>query len=204
MGKARVRRWQLLRSKQRRLLWMAFVVMEVMFFVELGVGLITISAALQIDALETTNSKPVTEAILKRSLPGRYDMILELAGGLFALLLCLWVAGVVAWNLIYQLTPDARFMAAAGVIGLCANAFVILMLYRDRIGNSTLRSAWKTARNDALGNAGVVTAAVGVYLTGQSWPDALGAAAILPFASYRAIGNIRNAHMLLRQTPSKR
>lgn len=199
MGKARVKSWQLARSKQRKLLWIAFAVMEVMFFVELGVGLITISASLQIDALETSSSKPVTDAILNRRLPGRYEMHMELVGGLFALLLCLWVVGVVAWNLIYGLTPDARFMAGASAIGLFANAFVIVALYRDRVGNSTLRSAWKTTRNDAVGNTSVLAAAIGVYWTGEAWPDAVGAAAILPFASYRAIATIRSAHASMHQ-----
>jgi len=34
-----------------------------------------------------------------------------------------------------------------------------------------MRSAWVCSRNDVIGNAGVLLAAVGVSLTGSAWPD---------------------------------
>lgn len=198
MGKARVKRWQIERAKKRRLLRVAFAIMELMFFVELGFGLLTISAALQVDALETASSKPITDAVLDRRISARTEMMIEMAGGVFALALCFWVVGVVVWNLTHRLTPDPRIMALISTIGLLANATIARLFYRDRLNSSTLRAAWVASRNDVLGNISVLVAAGGVYITNESWPDAVGAAAILPFAFHRAITAIRNARAGMR------
>jgi Co/Zn/Cd efflux system component len=197
VGKARVKRWQQERAKQRRLLRVAFAVMELMFFVELGFGLMTVSAALQIDVLETASSKPMTDAVLGRKISAQHEVILELAGGLFAIALCLWVISVVIWNTLHHLMPNPRVMAAVSVVGIMTNAAVGTLFYRDRLNSATLRAAWTTSRNDLIGNVCVLLAAIGVYVTGRNWPDALAAAAIIPFALYRATTAIKNARAVM-------
>lgn len=198
MGKARAKQWQLERAKQRRLLRLAFTIMEVMFLVELGFGIMTISAALQVDALETASSKPMTDAVLERKISVRSEILIELAGGVMAMALCAWVIGVMAWNLKYHLTPDPAIMGFVSIVGITANTAVALFLYKRRLSSSTLRAAWATSRNDVIGNIAVLAAAFGVYATGDAWPDALAAAIILPFALNRAVTAIRLAQVRLR------
>ncbi len=50
------------------------------------------------------------------------------------------------------------------------------MLYRFRTGDANMRSVWICSRNDALGNAAVLLAAMGVFGTGTGSPDVIVAA----------------------------
>lgn len=45
-----------------------------------------------------------------------------------------------------------------------------------RAGDANMRSVWICSRNDALGNAAVLLAALGVFGTGTGWPDVIVAA----------------------------
>jgi Co/Zn/Cd efflux system component len=53
---------------------------------------------------------------------------------------------------------------------------VAIMLYRFRTGDANMRSVWICSRNDAVGNAAVLLAAMGVFGTGTGWPDVIVAA----------------------------
>lgn len=46
-------------------------------------------------------------------------------------------------------------------VALAVNSGAALMLYRFRIGDANMRSAWICSRNDALGNVAVILAALG-------------------------------------------
>ncbi len=56
---------------------------------------------------------------------------------------------------------------------LLANGGVAVMLYRFRTGDANMRSVWICSRNDAVGNAAVMLAAMGVFGTGTGWPDVI-------------------------------
>ena len=43
-------------------------------------------------------------------------------------------------------------------------------------GDANMRSVWICSRNDSIGNAAVVLAALGVFGTGTGWPDIIVAA----------------------------
>jgi hypothetical protein len=62
-------------------------------------------------------------------------------------------------------------MGVVGIAALIANGGMALMLYRFRTGDANMRSVWICSRNDAIGNAAVLLAAVGVFGTGTGWPD---------------------------------
>ncbi len=192
MGKARAQRWQLERAKNRKLLWMAFTVMQAAFVIELGAGLIAGSASLQIDALETVNTKTVTESVIKPRWSARQEGPLNTMAGVFALLLCCWTFGVAVWNHIYNIVPDARVMGAVGGLFFIVNAVAFVLLFHQRVGSAKMKAAWCGARNDMIGAAAVLAGAAGVWLTGKSWPDAIALALIFPFASYRAIETMRS------------
>jgi Co/Zn/Cd efflux system component len=83
----------------------------------------------------------------------------------------LWVLGSTVWHAFYGTLPRAEVMGVVGVAALIANGGVALMLYRFRRGDANMRSVWIYSRNDALGNAAVLLAAMGVFGTGTGWPD---------------------------------
>ena len=88
----------------------------------------------------------------------------------------LWVLASTAWHAFYGTLPQAEVMGVVGVAALIANGAAALMLYRFRMGDANMRSVWICSRNDAVGNAAVMLAAMGVFGTGTGWPDVLVAA----------------------------
>lgn len=88
----------------------------------------------------------------------------------------LWVLGNTAWHAIHGTLPEAVVMGAVGTAALIANGGVAVMLYRFRTGDANMRSVWICSRNDAVGNAAVLLAAMGVFGTGTGWPDVIVAA----------------------------
>lgn len=187
MGKARVQRWQLERAKHRKLIWMAFTVMQASFVIELGAGLFAGSASLQIDALETVNTKTVSESVIKPRWSAKQEHTLNVMAGVFALFFCCWTVGVAIWNYVYGIVPNARVVAATAGLIFIVNAVAFVLLFHQRVGSAKMKAAWCGARNDMIGAAVVLAGAAGVWLTGESWPDALALALILPFAAYRAV-----------------
>jgi Co/Zn/Cd efflux system component len=63
------------------------------------------------------------------------------------------------------------------------------LLYAYREGDANMRSVWLCSRNDALGNVAVMLAAVGVFGTGQGWPD-LAVAAIMGLLALSAARSV--------------
>ena len=61
-----------------------------------------------------------------------------------------------------------------------------------------MRSAWICTRNDALGNVAVLLAAVGVFGTGNGWPDLIVAGIMAGLALQGAAVVVRQAWGELR------
>jgi Co/Zn/Cd efflux system component len=88
----------------------------------------------------------------------------------------LWVLGSTAWHAFYGTLPRAEVMGVVGVVALITNGGVAFMLYRFRTRDANMRPVWICSRNDAVGNAAVLLAAMGVFGTGTGWPDVVVAA----------------------------
>ena len=177
---------------------MAVAITQAMFFVEIGAGLWASSAALQIDALETNDSKELTDQVFKKKLPAIFDAFATLFGGIGALLVCCWAVTVAFWNIIHEIVPDLRVMAVVGTIALAGNATILALVRGNQLTNPSLKRVRKAAFSDALGNLCVLAAAGGVYLTGEAWPDSMAVAAIFPMAAFRAIATVKNGLIALR------
>src|SRR5579863_2681189 len=87
-----------------------------------------------------------------------------------------WVSGNTAWHAFHGTLFRAEVMGVVGIAALIANGCVAFMLYRFRTGDANMRSVWICSRNDAIGNAAVMLAAIGVFGTGTGWPDVIVAA----------------------------
>lgn len=191
MGKARVKRWQLERAKHRKLLWVAFGVMQSAFVLEVGAGLAASSASLQIDALETAETKTLSDSVITPRWSGTRGRRLEQIAGTLALAFCAWTVAVAIWNHVHDILPNAVIMAAASGLIFAVNALVFALLYGERVGSPKMRAAWTGARNDMIGAGIVLCAAGGVWITKACWPDAAALAVLLPFAARRAILTMR-------------
>jgi Co/Zn/Cd efflux system component len=161
----------------RRALWVALAVNGGFFIGEIIAGLAAGSSALQADALDflgDTANYALSLGVAGMALGVRSRAALVKGGTL--IVFALWVLGSTAWHALHGTLPRAEVMGIVGVAALLANGGVALMLYRFRGGDANMRSVWICSRNDAIGNAAVVLAALGVFGTGTGWPDIIVAA----------------------------
>ena len=161
----------------RRALWIALAVNGGFFLAEIIAGLAAGSSALQADALDFLGDAAnyaISLGVAGMALGVRSRAALVKGGTL--IVFALWVLGSTAWHALHGTLPQAEVMGVVGVAALLANGGVALMLYRFRSGDANMRSVWICSRNDAIGNAAVVLAALGVFGTGTGWPDIIVAA----------------------------
>ena len=80
------------------------------------------------------------------------------------------------WGAFVGDVPQPLTMGLVAMAALIANVGVAAMLYAYREGDANMRSVWLCSRNDAIGNVAVMLAALGVFGSGQGWPDLVVAA----------------------------
>ena len=178
----------------RRILWIALVINAAMFGVEIVAGVAADSRALQADALDFLGDSAnyaislgvAGMALAWRARAALFKAVTMLAFGL-------WVFGSAIWGFVAGSAPHAETMGIVGALALAANVAVALMLYRYRTGDANMRSVWICSRNDAIGNLAVMGAALGVFGTGQSWPDLAVAAIMAALAIWGSIEVFRHA-----------
>lgn len=159
-------------QRYRKALWVALVINAAMFSVEIVGGLKSGSMSLFADALDFAGDAAnygISLAALAMGLGWRSRAALMkgasmLAFGLFVVIKTVWAA-------YHNMTPEPMTMGTIALLALLANGGVALMLYAFRDGDANMRSVWLCSRNDAIGNVAVMLAAVGVFGTGQGWPD---------------------------------
>lgn len=161
----------------RRALWIALTVNAGFFVAEIVAGAAAGSVALQADALDffgDAANYAISLGVAGMAL--RWRARAAVAKGSTLIAFALWVLASTAWHAFYGTLPRAEVMGTVGIAALIANGGVAVMLYRFRTGDANMRSVWICSRNDAVGNAAVLLAAMGVFGTGTGWPDVIVAA----------------------------
>ena len=164
-------------SEWRRALWIALIVNAAFFVAEIVAGVAAGSASLQADALDffgDAGNYAISLGVAGMALAWRARAAMVKAGTL--IIFAVWVLGSTAWHAWHGTLPRADIMGVVGLGALMANGGVALMLYRFRSGDANMRSVWICSRNDAIGNAAVLLAAMGVFGSGTGWPDVIVAA----------------------------
>jgi Co/Zn/Cd efflux system component len=158
----------------RQALWIALTINAGFFLGEMIAGLAAGSTALQADALDffgDAANYAISLGVTGLALAWRARAAMFKGASL--IFFALWVLGSTAWHVVYGTLPQAEVMGIVGVAALVANGVVAVMLYRFRSGDANMRSVWICSRNDAIGNAAVLLAALGVFGTGTGWPDVI-------------------------------
>lgn len=88
----------------------------------------------------------------------------------------LFVFGSTLYHVLVLGLPRAEIMGGIGFLALAANLASVFLLLRYKDGDANVRSVWLCSRNDAIGNAAVMLAALGVWGTASAWPDLIVAA----------------------------
>ena len=186
--------------RYRRALWVALVLNALMFVVELGASWSSGSVSLMADSIDFFGDAAnygLSLAVLAMAAPVRSKAALFKAAcmGAFGL----FVLGRAVWSIQTGTPPEPATMGVVAFAALLVNAGVALMLYRFRSGDSNMRSVWLCSRNDAIGNAAVLLAALGVFGTGNAWPDLLVAAVMGGLALTGSWSVLHHARAELRQ-----
>jgi cation diffusion facilitator family transporter len=181
-------------ARQRRTLKVVLWINLVMFGVELVSGLVAHSTALLADSVDMLGDAIVYGFSLY--VIGRAPIWQSRAALLKGVIMAgfgLAVLAEVGTKLARGVTPNAHIMWTVAVVALLANASALAVLWRHRADDINMRSAWLCSRNDVIANAGVLTAALGVSLSGSAWPDILVGLAIATLFGLSAVGVIRQA-----------
>ncbi len=172
----------------RLILWIALIANAAMFVVEIIAGVAADSRALQADALDffgDAANYAISLGVAGLALSWRAKSALVKAATM--LVFGLWVFGYAVYGLVAGSNPEPQTMGVIGTLALVVNVIVALMLFRYREGDSNMRSVWICSRNDAIGNIAVLGAAIGVFGTGQAWPDLLVAAIVAGLAIWGGV-----------------
>lgn len=158
--------------RYRKALWAALWINSAMFVAEIIGGFQSGSVSLLADAADFLGDAAnygLTLAVLSLGLRwrARAALVKGFTMGAFGV----FVLGKAAWSAMTGLPPQPATMGAIAFVALMANVGVALMLYAFRNGDANMRSVWLCSRNDAIGNVAVMLAALGVFGTGQAWPD---------------------------------
>lgn len=158
----------------RRVLWLALAANAAMFMVEIIAGIAADSRALQADALDffgDSANYAISLGVAGLAISWRARAAMFKAATMLGI--GLWVIGNGVYGVFVGSNPEPQTMGVVGTIALVVNVAVALLLFRFREGDANRRSVWICSRNDAIGNLAVLGAALGVFGTGQAWPDLL-------------------------------
>jgi len=193
-------------DQQRRVLQVVLWVNAAMFLVESVAGLLANSTALLADSVDMLGDAIVYGFSLYVVARGaRWQARAALLKGVIMAAFGAGLLVQVAFKIALGLTPTVEVMGAIGILALAANLVCLLLLWRRRTDDINMRSAWICSRNDVMGNAGVLLAALAVAMTGSAWPDiviGLLVAAAFGGAAFRVIREARH-ELQVAQEPAR-
>lgn len=159
-------------AQQRRVFRTVLGINLGMFLLELVAGILAYSTALLADSVDMLGDAIVYGFSLY--VVGRGAAWQACAALLKGSIMAAFGVGIlaqVAFKIHQGLVPIADVMGLVGMMALAANLLCLMFLWQRRGDDINMRSAWLCSRNDVIGNAGVLFAALAVRFTGSPWPD---------------------------------
>ncbi|MDV7141578.1 cation transporter [Tropicimonas sp. TH_r6] len=186
----------------RRALWIVLALNLGYGVIEMVGGFLAGSQALKADALDFLGDGLITFlGVLAIGWSLLWRARSALIQGLFLGGLGVAVVASTFWRIFAQQPVEADLMGSFALIALGVNVAAALVLVPHRAGDANVRAVWLFSRNDAIGNAAVVVAAVLVALTETVWPDLIVAFAIAGLFLHSSLVIVRDA---LRDIASER
>ena len=164
-------------KEYKRRLWIVIFLNALMFVVEISGGYLSKSQALKADALDFLGDT-LTYGLSLFAIDStkKVKFFISTLKGLSLLGMGLWVAISTAFEFFSPTTPKTELMGFIGFLALCANVISLILLIKFKEGDANVRSVWLCSRNDAIGNIGVIIAAIISAVLNSGWPDLLVAA----------------------------
>jgi len=178
----------------RRVLWLVAGLNLILGIAEAASGYFAGSQALKADALDSLGDGIITGlGLVALNWRASARNRAALAQGVFLAFMGLGVLATTVYRVLVIQVPEPVLMGSFGLLALAVNLVSAVMLLRYREGDANVRAVWLFSRNDAIGNAAVVAAALAVAATGSPWPDLLTAAAIAGLFIHSAVGIMSDA-----------
>ena len=163
----------------KRALWIVAALNVGYGLIEAGGGFLAGSQGLKADALDFLGDGTITLlGLLAIGWGADWRARAALLQGFFLGLMGVGVLAATAWRVFVAHVPQAELMGAFGIVALAVNVACAVILVKHREGDANVQAVWLFSRNDALGNAAIVVAAILVEATGTPWPDVAVAAVI--------------------------
>ncbi len=163
----------------KRALWIVTILNVGYGLIEAGGGFLAGSQGLKADALDFLGDGTITfVALMAIGWGPAWRARSALLQGIFLAVMGLGVLAATLWRVFVVHVPEAELMGAFGIVALAVNVACAVILLKHREGDANVQAVWLFSRNDALGNAAIVVAAVLVAATGTPWPDLVVAAVI--------------------------
>ncbi len=189
-----------LREQQSKTLWIVLGINGVMFCLELLVGLLAGSVALQADSLDMLSDTLVygfsLYAIAKSD---RWRAGAALLKGSVMAIFGIGVLFQSVYKFLAGGIPESHFMFLMSALALIANAGCLLLLSRHKADDINMRSTWVCSRNDIIANLSVFLAAALVAITQSKLPDVVVGLLITTIFLKSAISILKDAYRELRQ-----
>lgn len=181
-------------KEYKKRLWIIIFLNALMFIVEISGGFLSKSQALKADALDFLGDT-LTYALSLFAIDSnkKVKFIVSTIKGLSLLGMGLWVAISTGLEFLSPVTPKTELMGFIGFLALCANVVSVLLLMKYKDGDANIRSVWLCSRNDAIGNIGVMGAALVSSVVDSGIPD-------LVVASFMSILFIHSSFQILIQS----
>ncbi len=161
-----------LRERQSKTLWIVLGINGAMFCLELIIGFLAGSVALQADSLDMLSDTLVygfsLYAIGKSS---RWRAGSAMLKGSIMAIFGIGVLFQSGYKFIAGGTPESNLMFFMGALALVANATCLLLLARHKTDDLNMHSTWVCSRNDIIANTSVLLAAGLVAFTQSKLPD---------------------------------
>ena len=161
-----------LRGRQLRVLRVVLAINASMLLIEFTAGIFAHSTALMADSVDMLGDAIVYALslyVIDRGL--RWRAGAAVAKGAIILAFGVWILIEAAFKLAEGMVPLAPWMAILGMLALAANPHACGSFRPLRSQDVNMRSTFECSRNDVISNVGVLLAAAGVAISGQSWPD---------------------------------
>ena len=161
-------------KEYKKRLWIIIFLNALMFFVEVSGGFLSKSQALKADALDFLGDT-LTYGLSLFAIDSTKNtkVLVSIVKGCSLLGMGLWVAISTVFEFLSPGIPQAELMGFIGFLALCANVISVLLLLKYKDGDANIRSVWLCSRNDAIGNIGVILAAVASSIFNSGLPDLL-------------------------------
>ena len=190
---------QELQEKQSKTLWIVLGINGVMFCLELIVGIMAGSVALQADSLDMLSDTLVYGFSLYAI--GKSHRWRAGSAMLKGSIMAIFGIGVLIQSIYRFLAggiPESHFMFIMSVIALIANASCLLLLSRHKTDDINMHSTWVCSRNDIVANTSVLLAAALVAATQSKLPDIIVGLLITTIFLKSAISILKASYKELR------